>query len=162
MRYLPESRDPAHVEAREQCQIAAWLAISGAMNVGFRLSHPLGHQIGARWDVPHGVTSCIVLPAVMRVLAPHTLPAQRRIADALGVRTEGTTVETVAAVAVDRLEAFIAALGVPTRLSQVGRVRDELRRRCARGLRGAREDGSRIGAGALGERELAELLESVW
>jgi alcohol dehydrogenase class IV len=141
--------------------MAAWLSISGAMNVGFRLSHPLGHQIGARWDVPHGVTSCIVLPAVMRALAPRTLPAQRRIAEAFGVRTEGHEAATVAAEAADRLAAFIASLGVPTRLSKVGAAHDEIpavaravHEELARAARGAGPEWS--------ERELAALLESVW
>jgi alcohol dehydrogenase len=161
VRYLPESRDAAQVEAREQCQLAAWLSISGALNVGFRLSHPLGHQIGARWDVPHGVTSCIVLPAVMRVLAPRTLPAQRRIAEALGVRTEGHEAATVAAEAADRLEAFIATLGVPTRLSQVGAVREEI----GAVAHAVFEELSKLARGSapeLHERELADLLDSVW
>ena len=161
VRFLPESRDPAQVEAREQCQQAAWLSISGAMNVGFRLSHPLGHQIGARWDVPHGVTSCIVLPAVMRLLASRTLPAQRRIAEALGVHTEGHDAETVAVVAADRLEAFIAALGVPTRLSKAGAVHEQIGavahavcEELAKSARGA--------APEFNQRQLTELLDSVW
>jgi alcohol dehydrogenase class IV len=161
VRHLPESRDPAQVEAREQCQLGAWLSISGAMNVGFRLSHPLGHQIGARWDVPHGVTSCIVLPAVMRLLAPRTLPAQWRIAEALGVRTEGRAAETVAAEGADRLEAFIAALGVPTRLSKAGAVHEQIGavahavcEELAKSARGA--------APEFDERQLTRLLDSVW
>ena len=161
VRHLPDSADPAASDARDQCQIGAWLAISGALNTGFRLSHPLGHQIGARWDIPHGVTSCIVLPAVMRRLASRTLPAQRRIAEALGVRTEGHEAATVAAEAADRLEAFIRSLGVPTRLCQVGAKRDEL------GLvAGAvHEELVRSAGGAapeFGASELGELLDSVW
>ena len=131
------------------------------MNVGFRLSHPLGHQIGARWDVPHGVTSCIVLPAVMRLLATRTLPAQRRIAEALGVRTEGHEAETVAAEAADRLEAFIAGLGVPTRLSKAGAVHDEI----GAVAHAVCEELTRSARGAPPEfdaRALAGLLDSVW
>ena len=85
VRWLPESADPANFESRGECQIAAWMSIFGARNTGMRLSHPMGHQIGARWDIPHGVTSCIVLPVVMRFLAEETGGAQARIAEALGV-----------------------------------------------------------------------------
>ncbi len=161
VRHLPESRDPGQVDAREQCQLASWMAISGALNTGFRLSHPLGHQIGARWDVPHGVTSCIVLPAVMRALASRTLPAQRRIAEALGVHTEGHDGATVAAEAANRLEAFIAALGVPTRLSQTSARRDEIGD-VARAVFEEISRHARGGAADLDPRALAELLESVW
>ena len=75
-RHLPASlAEPGNLEARGECQIAAWMSIFGITSVGVRLSHILGHQIGARWDVPHGVTSCITIPHCMRFLAPQTLPA---------------------------------------------------------------------------------------
>ncbi len=161
VRHLPESRDPNATDARDQCQLGAWLSISGAINTGFRLSHPLGHQIGAHWDIPHGVTSCIVLPAVMRRLASRTLPAQRRIAEALGVRTEGHEAVTVAAEAADRLEAFIASLGVPTRLAQAGAKREELGE-VARAVYEELTRAARGGPPELDPGELAELLDSVW
>jgi maleylacetate reductase len=115
---LPASRDPANLRAREACLRASWFSVSGIMNVGTRLSHPIGHQVGSFWDVPHGVTSCIALPAVMRHLAPVTQDAQRRIAEIVGVPTP--------AAAAEALEQFIAALDVPTRLRETGAVRAEL------------------------------------
>ena len=54
-------RDPSNLVARQNCQLAGWLSMSGVSNVQVYLSHTLGHQIGARWDVPHGVTSGITL-----------------------------------------------------------------------------------------------------
>jgi alcohol dehydrogenase class IV len=42
------------VAHRGHCQFAAWYSIYGAMNTRFGLSHLLGHQIGPRWNVPHG------------------------------------------------------------------------------------------------------------
>jgi len=117
--HLRASIDPGNLKAREECQLAAWMSIFGVSNVGMRLSHPLGHQIGARWNVPHGITSCIVLPEVMRYLAYSTADAQDRIADAM-------TIESAAGSAPDKVRALIDSLHVPTRLSQVGAYRDEL------------------------------------
>jgi alcohol dehydrogenase class IV len=54
---------------RGECQMAAWLAVFGMTNAGFGLSHVLGHQIGPRWNVAHGVTSSIMLPHAMRFMA---------------------------------------------------------------------------------------------
>ncbi len=125
-RWLPASRDAADLTARGECQLAAWMSIAGMISVRPRLSHPLGHQIGARWGVPHGVTSCVVLPAVMRHLAPATLDAQVRIAAALGVDPHRRPAEAVAAAAADRLAAFIASLGLPTRLRDTAAVHTEL------------------------------------
>ena len=123
---LPRSRDPHDVEARERCQLGAWMSIAGVVNVGTRLSHPLAHQMGAYWAVPHGVTSCIVLPHVMRFLAAETLDQQVRIAGALGVDAEGHDGAGVAAAAANRLEELIASLGLPTRLRDTGARHEEI------------------------------------
>ncbi|MCS6926090.1 MAG: iron-containing alcohol dehydrogenase [Candidatus Binatia bacterium] len=126
-RFLPLSvQEPHNLEARHQCQIAAWMSIFGLANVGVRLSHIFGHQIGARWDVPHGITSCITLPHCMRFLAPQTLERQVCIAHALGIPTAGRKPEEVAAEAAQTVEAFIASFGVPQRLREVGAKEEEL------------------------------------
>lgn len=65
-RFLPRCRqDPTDLDARLQCQIAAWLSVFGLANVSLGLSHGLGHQLGARCGIAHGQTSCIVLQHVV-------------------------------------------------------------------------------------------------
>ena len=124
---LPQSvKEPDNVEARGECQVAAWLSIFGLGNVGVRLSHIFGHQIGARWDVPHGVTSCITIPHCMRFLAPQTLEQQAKIAEAFGIQANGRSPEAVAAEAADVVEGFIDSFDVPRRLRDVGAKEDEL------------------------------------
>src|SRR5208337_2217078 len=71
---------------RGRCQLAAWLSIFGAINTRLGLSHALGHQIGARWDVPHGVTSCITVPHVMRLMARLAPERFGPIAEGFGLR----------------------------------------------------------------------------
>lgn len=119
--HLARSRDPEAMEDRLACQHAAWKSIWGllsAKSVGFRLSHPLGHQIGARWDVPHGVTSCIALPAAARFLRDRTGAAQARIAEAMGMKgADG---------AAPAIEAFFDTLEIPRRLSETTAVRAEI------------------------------------
>jgi len=126
-RFLPLSvKEPYNREARGECQIAAWMSIFGLANVGVRLSHIFGHQIGARWDVPHGITSCITIPHCMRFLAPQTLDRQVLIAQAFGIATAGRQPAEVAAESARVVEAFIASLGVPQRLRDVGAKEEEL------------------------------------
>ncbi len=119
-------KEPNNIEARGECQIAGWFSIFGLGNVGVRLSHIFGHQIGARWDVPHGVTSCITIPHCMRFLAPQTLDQQVMIAQAFGVKTDGRKPEEVAAEAANVVDGFINSLGVPRRLRDVGAKQEEL------------------------------------
>lgn len=119
--FLPASlADPADLDARQRCQTAAWLSIFGLANVGVRLSHIIGHQIGSHWNVPHGVTSCIVLAPCMRFLAPQTLDRQFLIAQCFGIPTTGRSLESVANDAADAVQAFIASFGLPQRLRDVG------------------------------------------
>ncbi|MFT5390648.1 MAG: alcohol dehydrogenase class IV [Gammaproteobacteria bacterium] len=118
---LARSQDPDALDARLVCQHAAWKSITGllsAKDVGFRLSHPLGHQIGARWDVPHGVTSCIALPGAARFLHSRTREAQQRIATAMGMPGSDE--------AAPAIEAFLDTLDVPRRLSETAAKRDEI------------------------------------
>ena len=64
-RALPATQaHPDDLEARLDCQIGMWLAMSGAgSGRGLGASHAIGHTLGGGFGVPHGVTSCIALPA---------------------------------------------------------------------------------------------------
>src|SRR5204863_2250708 len=67
---LPRAKAvPDDVAVRTENQLAAWFSFTlpGASASG--LSHMMGKQIGARYGIPHGVTSCLLLPHVMRSLA---------------------------------------------------------------------------------------------
>jgi alcohol dehydrogenase len=116
--------DPADLAARAEGQIGAWLSYFGEMNLSLGLSHAIGHQLGPKCGVPHGVTSCILLPHVMRFLAPVTADRQALIAAALGVGTAGMSTEAAAAAAATAVEELVRDLGQPGHLSDVGVSRD--------------------------------------
>ena len=42
---------------RTNCHLASWLSVCGLANVTLGMSHGIGHQLGARNNVPHGLTS---------------------------------------------------------------------------------------------------------
>lgn len=120
-RSIAESGDT--IPHRGQCQVAAWLSIFGMNNVRVGLSHALGHQIGARCDVPHGITSCITMPHVIRHLgrkAPETLDD---LAAALDIRPGTPNVGEVAA---ERIATFVKELGLPGRLRDAGVAEDQI------------------------------------
>lgn len=127
--HLPPSTGGAaerQIEHRTQCQLAAWMCVFGIANAGLGLSHALGHQIGPRWDVPHGVTSCITLPHAMRAVAARAPERFRWIAEGLGLAFDGANPEPGALACADRTAAFIAALGLPGRLRDVNVPRGEI------------------------------------
>ena len=114
------------LEHRGECQLAAWMCVFGVTNAGFGLSHALGHQIGPRWDVPHGMTSCITLPHAMRFMADLAPERFRPIAEGFGVSFDPADARRAALACADRAAAFIGQFDVPQRLRDVGVPRDEL------------------------------------
>ncbi len=113
---------------RGQCQLAAWFSIFGALNTRFGISHALGHQIGPTWDVPHGFTSCITLPHVMRFMAERAADRFGPIAEGLGLRFDERNPRASALECADRVAQFIGQFEVPSRLRDVEVPRSELSR----------------------------------
>jgi maleylacetate reductase len=67
---LPRAKAaPDDVDVRTENQLAAWFSFTLPAASAGGLSHTMGKQIGARHGIPHGVTSCLLLPHVMRFLA---------------------------------------------------------------------------------------------
>jgi maleylacetate reductase len=107
--------DPNDLDARLDCQLGSWLSMAPlATGVPMGASHGIGYVLGAAFGVPHGHTSCIMLPAVMRWNRAADGGRQALVAAAMGAP---------GAEAGDLLDAFIGGLGMPRRLAavQVGR-----------------------------------------
>ena len=105
---------------RGYCQMAAWFSIYGSMNTRFSISHLLGHQIGPRWDVPHGVTSCITLPHAMRFMAEIAPERFAPIAEGFHLPFDPRNPKASALACADRTAQFIAGFDVPHRLRDAG------------------------------------------
>ncbi len=116
----------ARLAHRGHLQFAAWYSIYGAMNTRFGLSHLLGHQIGPRWDVPHGVTSCITLPNAMRFMADIAPERFGPVAEGFGVPFDSANPKQAALECAARTEHFIAQFDIPKRLKDAGVPRNEL------------------------------------
>ena len=111
-RGLPRVKaDPSDMAARLDCQTGSWLSMAGiAAGVPMGASHGIGYVLGAVFDVPHGHTSCIMLPWVMRWNKPANADRQALIASAMGHPGED---------AGDVLDRFIRGLDMPRHLSDV-------------------------------------------
>jgi maleylacetate reductase len=104
--------DPQDLAARLNCLLGAWLSMGPlASGVPMGASHGIGYVLGALFGVPHGHTSCIMLPAVMRWNKPANTIQQNQVSLAMNRPGEE---------AGDVLDAFIGALGMPRSLGAVG------------------------------------------
>lgn len=110
--------DPADLEARLNCQLGAWMSIMGSQNgVAKGASHGIGHVLGGTANVPHGYTSCVMLPHVLRFNETVNAERQAWVSEALGRSGEK---------AADAVAGLIASLGLPATLRDVGAKAEQL------------------------------------
>jgi maleylacetate reductase len=110
--------DPKDLDARLECQLGAWMSMIGSQTgVPKGASHGIGHVLGGTAHVPHGYTSCVMLPHVLRF--NHTVDSDRQalVSGALGDKD---------APAADLVAGLVADLGLPSRLRDVGVKEDQL------------------------------------
>lgn len=117
-RALPAMREqPSALAPRQDALYGVCMSMAGtASGAGANVSHAIGHVLGAHAGVPHGETSCVTSPAVLRWNAEAAAPRHWMLSQALG----GGTDDAAAA-----LSALIASLGLPLRLRDVGVRRDQ-------------------------------------
>lgn len=103
--------NPGDLDARMDCQIGTWLSM-GALSAGVPMgaSHGIGYVLGAVHDVPHGYTSCVMLPSVMRWNKSANAERQALVSAAMGQPGKD---------AGDVLDGFIRGLGMPRSLHDV-------------------------------------------
>ena len=112
-------RRPDDACARHTCQMGAWLSGCSIGRVRYGASHGIAHQLGAITGVPHGLTSCVLLPAVLAYNESVSADKQALIAAALNCH---------GARAADAVRDLIRSLGLPTRISELGVGREMMPR----------------------------------
>ena len=103
--------DRQNLDYRAESQMGVYYATAGLSKYRMGASHGLGYLLGVIGHVPHGLTSCVLLPAVMTYNLPATEGPQARIAEILGAKT--------AEEAGPALRKFIGFLRLPNRLSEI-------------------------------------------
>jgi maleylacetate reductase len=108
--------NPNDEEARLNCQLGSWLSAFGLQaRVPMGASHAIGHVLGGTCDVPHYFCTAVMMPSVLRFNLPATEAAQKSIATALGAPGGDASAA---------FAEFIAELGLPQRLADVGVAED--------------------------------------
>ncbi len=119
-------QNPGDLQARQDCQVGAWLSMGPlAAGVPMGASHGIGYVLGAVFGIPHGHTSCIMLPAAMRWNKSANADRQAMVAAAMGHAGED---------AGDLLDRFIGGLGMPRSLGAVKIGRAEFPRIAAQAM----------------------------
>ena len=108
-------------KAMEQMGLAQYIAGMGFSNVGLGIVHSMAHQLGATYDVPHGIACSLFLPYILEWNGA-VCPERFRI---MGERcfdldTKNVSDEEAVAMVVKAVRDLETRLGVPQHMSEVG------------------------------------------
>ncbi|WP_163711566.1 iron-containing alcohol dehydrogenase [Mangrovibacterium lignilyticum] len=112
--------DGQNLEARSKMAWGQFIAGQAFSNCGLGYVHSMAHQLGAVYDLPHGVCNAVLLPYVEEFNAPVCGDKFRKIAEALGVDTTGMSTEEANKAAIAAIKKLSSDVGIPTGLKELG------------------------------------------
>lgn len=119
--YLPKSKaEPKNEDYITRLQLASfnsYFPIGLNTGGGLGLSHAMGYALGSPYSIPHGITSCITLPGVVRLQAqsPGNAAQIARAVPFMGRSKTGDDKKDALEVA-NAIEKLVKDLGLETRL----------------------------------------------
>lgn len=124
---------PDDIQARASLQWASTLTWNGYLQAGLAAPtpcHQIGHVLSALYDIDHGVTLAVIMPAFFRYTAHLNDERAARFAE-LGYRIfrldrEGRKDIDVADECIDKFVAFVKEVGVPVNLKSVNVPKKDL------------------------------------
>jgi alcohol dehydrogenase len=119
--FLPRAvADGSDREARGQMLLAAHMAGVAMASTGLGACHAIGHAIGGRFDVAHGIALTLVLPEVLRFSLPACESRLAEVAFALGAGDTAASAARNAAAAVAAVAELASTVGMTHRLADLG------------------------------------------
>jgi alcohol dehydrogenase len=118
---LPRAvQDGTDLEARSQLLLAAHLAGVAMADTGLGVCHAIGHSLGGRWNISHGVALSMLLPDVLRFNLPARTQRLADIAFALSIGDTHQTAARNAAAAIDVVAALRDRIGLTATIADFG------------------------------------------
>jgi alcohol dehydrogenase len=118
---LPQAcADGEDLAARSQMLLAAHLAGVAMASTGLGLCHAIGHSLGGRWNIAHGVALAMLLPDVLRFNLPVRTERTADVAFALGVGDTHADAGRNAAAAIEAVAALREQVGLTAAIADFG------------------------------------------
>ncbi len=119
--FLPRAcADGSDGEARAQMLLAAHMAGIAMASTGLGACHAIGHALGGRFNVAHGVALSVVLPEVLSFSLPVSVARLAELSFALGTGTTAATAEENAVAAIAAVASLAESVGMRRRLADFG------------------------------------------
>ncbi len=118
-------KDGKNIEARSKMAWGQFIAGQAFSNCGLGYVHSMAHQLGAFYNLPHGVCNAVLLPVVEEFNAPNCGDKFRDVAEAMGVDTTGMSTEEANAAAIAAIRRLSADVGIPSGLAELGAKKED-------------------------------------
>jgi alcohol dehydrogenase len=119
--HLPRAHaDGQDLEARSQMLLAAHMAGIAMASTGLGLCHAVGHALGGRFGIAHGVALTAALPQVLRFNAPACAERLADVAAVLGTGDPSRDSAWNAGAAIEAVAVLADRLGMPRRVTDLG------------------------------------------
>jgi len=113
--------------ARYNMALGSHMAGITLNNAGVGAVHALAYPIGAEYHFSHGMALIVIFLETMRSISISCLPKFRKIAESMGIDTEGLAPWEAAEEAIDGMRTLTEMVKLPTSLSQVNADRSKIK-----------------------------------
>jgi alcohol dehydrogenase len=119
--FLPRAvADGSDAEARGQMLLAAHMAGVAMASTGLGACHAIGHALGGRFNLPHGVALTLVLPQVLSFSRPVSTARLAELSFALGAGETAADADGNASAAISAIAALAKSVGMTKTLADFG------------------------------------------
>lgn len=123
----PAVANGQNLEARDKMAYAEFLAGMACSNAMLGYVHALAHQLGAKFNLPHGVCNAICLPVVCEFIMIGDPKKFSDVALALGENIAGLSVVGAAERGIAAMQKLSKDIGIPSSFAELGVVSTDVR-----------------------------------
>ena len=106
--------------AIEQMALAQYIAGMGFSNCGLGIVHSMAHQLGAMYDIPHGVANALLLPYILEWNGVACSSKYIEIGKSLGLEMEGLDSKDAVTEVVNAVRSLANRLNIPEHIRDLG------------------------------------------
>ena len=122
-------------EAMNMMGLSQYIAGMGFSNVGLGIVHSMAHQLGATYDVAHGIACSLFLPYVLEWNGEVVKSRFRDMAKAFGLHVDERSDEVCVSLVVNAVRELETRLGVPQHLNELGVKKEDFEVMAEKALR---------------------------
>lgn len=125
-KWLPVAvKDINNLEAKEYLAFASNLAGIAFNESGVHVGHALAHQLGHKYNLPHGISCALLTPAVIEFVAKFYPEKTKKIGEAMGINIETDKPEEIGKIVADAVRDLAKEVKIPT-FSELGLTREQV------------------------------------